>query len=86
MYMYIYSVCTYVCAYKPSHPHPHSFPQHTCSARQRRAQTAQTKAVAEELSTFFKLLLLAIKGTKLLSILTDWLQAPTATNSQTSSL
>ena len=41
-----------------------------------RKQTAQTRALAEELSTFFKLLLLAIKGTQLLSLVTDWLEAP----------
>ena len=41
-----------------------------------RAQTAQTRAVADDLSTFFKLLLLAIKGTPLLALVTDWLEAP----------
>ena len=55
-------VYVHACTLSPTHTH--------------RSHTAHTKALADELSTFFKLLLLAIKGTPLLSLLTDWLEAP----------
>jgi len=40
----------------------------------RGTQTEKTRALAQELSTYFKLLLLAIKGTPLLAVVTDWLE------------